>query len=354
MSAHPTNATLPEETLASDETPCELTLRETRALRGGGEHDGYWRLVRYDIKLNAARLKSLVKHRKLKIVGNMTKEVMVDRLHRHDQGLLYYETCSTDELSHFLRRRKLESPPMGQRTRSDFDEQVIISMLCEADRTQTFIHLYALPSEVRVLIYEHYCAHFGYEALCAPTQPPLARVSRQVRQEVLSVFYSNGIFGIHITYPLPRCRLAPMTATFFNALHPEYLAQIRKLQIYICSQQDPYIEDMQHVPVAVDIEIVPGGMGYRLHVDQNVSEVLEVAMEERDLDNDDEEDEVDLSQLAQQMIEQATRPVVDRITGRANNKNKLCLSDIYRFGWVLQEIWERARQSPYMLTNDDM
>ncbi|OQO02432.1 hypothetical protein B0A48_11959 [Cryoendolithus antarcticus] len=251
---------------------------------GGGVHDSYWRIA--DCRQSSYEsLRMMIREQKLGVIDfGSSRELVCDRMDRFTCGLIQYHRCEIHELQQFVKQRGI-----AYQKYDDADD--LVSKLCEADKKQTFTRMSALPSEIRVLIYEHYCAHFSYEALYAPTQPPLACVSHQVRQDVLPVFYSNAVFGIH---------------------------------------GDPYVEGMQNTPVAVNIEIALGGMGYKLHVDEDVSAVLEVAMEERDSDNEDEEDEVDLSQLAQQMIEQEIQSVVASIVERADSKGKLCLGDIYR------------------------
>lgn len=96
-----------------------------------------------------------------------------------------------------------------------------------------------LPAEVRTIFYKTYCAPFADNPLTLPTYPPLPRVNKQLRKEVLPIFYSSCTFSINLqagdhTYHdrIPHVlRMQRDTTLFFKSLEPCMLACIQKLDV---------------------------------------------------------------------------------------------------------------------------
>nr|OQO22501.1 hypothetical protein B0A51_08678 [Rachicladosporium sp. CCFEE 5018] len=103
-----------------------------------------------------------------------------------------------------------------------------------------FNRLRDLPSELHSMIYDLYCSGFPEQELHAPTQPPLARVCRQLRQAVLPAFYSQCALRIYASYPLPICQLELKSALFFADIDHGHLALIISLQICIPQEDEDY------------------------------------------------------------------------------------------------------------------
>lgn len=154
--------------------------------------DTYWRLETHD----STSVESL--REQLKSVGWKPEAVfykfeLIEFVHRLERGFLCYESCTTDELVQFARAHRIEIQDPENRERES-----LVQVLEEADEYASFEKLFDLPAEMRNRIYEAYLAEFP-KGLDCPSQPPLTRTSRQVRAEVLPLFYSETTFVIHLT-----------------------------------------------------------------------------------------------------------------------------------------------------------
>ncbi|KAK6417943.1 hypothetical protein LTR95_017267 [Oleoguttula sp. CCFEE 5521] len=225
-------------------TPEEGAARELRNAQDmllfseGGHHDSYWRIANYTHLLDEHdELVEIARERDIKPRGLLQKDQsIVNGLNRFARGLLDYSRCSMTELEIFVQQRGI--------TRKRWPSAAKLSAQLEAaDDAHEFVRLLELSSEVRLGIYKYYCSHFSHMGLCQPTPPPRADTCRQLRQEVLPVFYSQCIFQIHLTYPLPKCRLTSKTASYFMALNPAYLARIRKWQVCVYHEADSIDEN---------------------------------------------------------------------------------------------------------------
>jgi hypothetical protein len=91
------------------------------------------------------------------------------------------------------------------------------------------------------MIYEFYMDSFRvapytvYETrvLLLPNQPPLGRVSRQLRQEVLTLFYESFCFQLRFWAPPSRSKWPPsvISQRFLSSLEPSLLGKIRTLEL---------------------------------------------------------------------------------------------------------------------------
>ncbi|KAK5698585.1 hypothetical protein LTR17_023536 [Elasticomyces elasticus] len=109
---------------------------------------------------------------------------LADRLQR---SLVCYNRCSNDELLKFMQDRGIAAPSaMFWRTR-------FIDSIIKADQQTTFGRFMDLVPELRVMVYEYYLADFPNSLVC-PVQPPMSRVSRQTRTEVLPMFCDQTQF----------------------------------------------------------------------------------------------------------------------------------------------------------------
>lgn len=118
-----------------------------------------------------------------------------------------YHQWSTRKLDQSVRARKLTSPPLPGRQRSNF-----IDALEDADREPQFDHFLNLPAEIRNMIYaftfpgDYECGlRHSKRWRCTACRreigakpPALLSVSRQVRQEALAVYYKQEIFVLGI------------------------------------------------------------------------------------------------------------------------------------------------------------
>jgi hypothetical protein len=120
----------------------------------------------------------------------------------------------------------------------------LVTALMAADKEKKFFKLFELPAELRKAIYSYYICDFGTtedrsedgntskEALVTPAQPPLTKVSRQVRKETLPIFYDSCNFRIQFKTYKSQARLLPEDKSlhFLTHLSPDNLLSIRSLE----------------------------------------------------------------------------------------------------------------------------
>lgn len=190
--------------------------------------DTYWRLSNHD----STSVKELRK--RLRSVGctpnsRITKEALVEFTHLVERGLLCYDPCTKSELLSFAKARKVE-------IETNEGRKSLIQKLKDADENATFEKILDLPAELRNHIYEAYLAEFA-EQLDCPSQPPLARTSRQMRAEVLPLFYGTKTFRFHVTKRFKRnndtdgilkltLEFPIRTYAFINSLEEKHISRI--------------------------------------------------------------------------------------------------------------------------------
>jgi hypothetical protein len=210
----------------------------------------YWKLE-YSARANATKDKQ---REALQTVGcrpaqSLKQKELFARVASKEQGLLYYDDCTLSELETFSRDRGLQTSPLLSQMKDSQKHRFLATGLIVADRLWTFSRLFELPPELRKLIYEFYVCDLGIvgthtgtgfrpsrkHSLDTPVQPPLAQVSRQLRQEVLPVFYCEC--RIHITFGGMTCgrhriQLDRHSRSLVTQLHlSDHLALLRKLEI---------------------------------------------------------------------------------------------------------------------------
>ena len=163
------------------------------------------------------------------------------RLHtmllRCERSLLLYEGCKLEELLRFIAQRRLQQGDTQRKA-------IMVKTLELADEEARFENFLQLPPELRVAIYELSFSDEDLSDLVAPVQPPIARVSRQLRSEVLGVFYDHihvrtNFFAVKSSRT-PRyagsciqLRELPDFATFIRRTSEEHLALIRHWKIIV-------------------------------------------------------------------------------------------------------------------------
>lgn len=106
-------------------------------------------------------------------------------LERSDRNLLYYGSCSIEELQLFVKARGAQYPKRN-RTR----QETLIALLEKIDDNARFEKMLDLPAELRVYIYEFYFAGLSHGTGLVPVrpQPPLMMVCRLLRREASDIF----------------------------------------------------------------------------------------------------------------------------------------------------------------------
>ena len=155
------------------------------------------------------------------------------------RGLLSYDACSIDELRRFVEARSLPLPKQFFQSKADF-----INALELDDDEGCFPKFTDLPAELRVRIY---AMVFGkVQVIRVPRQPPLSQVSRQLRQEVLPIFFSTCTFTFRICVERVNREpkyFIPNGFTAFFEMRDEYVGSVKKLMIQLYNISSP-IKDL--------------------------------------------------------------------------------------------------------------
>ncbi|KAK5717456.1 hypothetical protein LTR17_016070 [Elasticomyces elasticus] len=202
----------------------------------------YWCLEKYDninMSVMKARLQVLDGRR---TVFPFCRQTLVDYMQRLDRGLLRYDLCETDELLRFATARQITihgyTTNNSKTVTMRRNHATLVEQLQRADEHATF-PLTRLPPELRVRVYELYLTQFRC-VLKAPTQPPLARTCRMLREEVLPTFYFRTTFVVTLQMHTGDARSDGTllrfdldSIAFLETLSPDHLSRVRSLQFNI-------------------------------------------------------------------------------------------------------------------------
>ncbi|KAK3702019.1 hypothetical protein LTR37_015133 [Vermiconidia calcicola] len=212
------------------------------------ELDFYWRLGNYGNVHKEVLRSRLIAAGYKDVRGKMAKDDLVVKAQRLDRGWIIYQNCTDLDLATFMRERGLMRPETWQPISWSERRESIIRFLCRADAELKFNRFVDLPAELRKRVYELYVEALP-EVLETPTQPPLARVSRLLRQEVLPVFYSLRTFAIRLVLdesrPRPGWRLDAASSTFLHNLANGQISNIRTIELNVtrrCGHNRDYFQ----------------------------------------------------------------------------------------------------------------
>ncbi|KAI5359872.1 hypothetical protein Slin15195_G117320 [Septoria linicola] len=192
-----------------------------------GSNDNYWRF-----RLSGYKSKSqwAAEFRDSGYHCPSTDDVLDVALLKFSSRPNYMNVVDKHQLRKFVTDRKLMKNPNGLRQSS-------------ADKSPTFEKVAELPAELRVRIYGFYLSYLP-ETLHRPTQPPLARLNKMMRDKVLTEFYKTIRFEIHFNLIKPRrgssqCRISMDTGAmvFLLNMRSEDVAIVRHLQICLIGKQ---------------------------------------------------------------------------------------------------------------------
>jgi hypothetical protein len=199
-----------------------------------GEANQYWKLGE-SRDLSVQVLKERLKFKAYYFTNKATKARLLHLLSRGERGLFIYEKYAVAELKRFCANRQIRLPEVERKAN-------LIGHLEREDENGTFTRLLDLPPELRNRIYT---LHFeGFEPMLRPIPPPIACVSRQMRQETLLLFYQTSTpiiafynaenpsqnQGLRISKTI-RIHPDRPTWTLFRTTPQDYLANIRKFQL---------------------------------------------------------------------------------------------------------------------------
>ena len=177
--------------------------------------DEYWRLERPSHSTKAEILKGQLREKAYYFKPSATKDRLRNVVVRCELGFLSYDKYPAKELKELCKQRRLE---LGAVTTKDN----LVQILELADDNATFDRFLDLPPELRNRIYT-----FHFDAFASaefPTTPPIARVSRQLRQETLVLFYQA--FKIRIS----TCTYA--TKRLFVSMPIHCLENLRRFEVH--------------------------------------------------------------------------------------------------------------------------
>lgn len=151
------------------------------------------------------------------------------------RGLLSYDGVSFRELKLFAKQRAL--PLAVSSISSTLTPTILKAQLEKADEDATFDRFSELPPELREMIFVHFFGSLdsldSSSAWTSPkSQPPITRVSREIRKESLLLFYEHCKFMlcvINVAVSHKAFRLHPTTANFL-ASTPNF-ARIKLLKL---------------------------------------------------------------------------------------------------------------------------
>ncbi|RMZ33217.1 hypothetical protein D0859_02681 [Hortaea werneckii] len=154
-------------------------------------HDSYWKLNLPHLKI--AEMHDILKSRNYHVAKRWTSDLLRSALLRSEQGHMSYHNCSSDELRRLIRARKIETSLLGLK----LPKSELVDILQSEDQRPKFHRFQELPPELRNRIYEYHFASF-HQPICAPSQPPITKVSSLLRRETLQLFYHSCVFEVHL------------------------------------------------------------------------------------------------------------------------------------------------------------
>ncbi|KXT13511.1 hypothetical protein AC579_4160 [Pseudocercospora musae] len=201
-----------------------------------GEYDSYWRVFDAGVS-DESHITTAEVRKKIRAGGYLvpagTREDTVALFKRMDNDLPDYNRCLSDELYKFAFDRSLIT--QEQKTARALSAQALRQMLRAADDNATFDNFRRLPPAVRVMVYDRYMAEFPL-VLEHPTQPPLTRTNKFIRNEAMPSFHKASKFKLTFTILLQpysgRQTLAfhplhPSSLAYFNALSQQSIGEIQ-------------------------------------------------------------------------------------------------------------------------------
>lgn len=315
---------------------------QLRHIKQGHPSDRYWRLPNYALSNQVSEIRHHLKfHNYPHTLPSSAFPSLLQNLARSLPG---YEKCKTAELRLFALQRRLTTiVDIPNANRQDLAKALRL-----ADQTPQFHRFLELPPELRTAIYTFYCAGFADEPLTLPTYPPLARVNRQLREEVLPVFYSECTFavglttGIHSDLQLASAagavggiphvlRMQRETTLFLKSLSAEHLGHIQRFEITFDSRHPGMGAETFKLRVGVPRR---GREGMAKVVVQKAwQDCYDCGMVHPWCER-----EVGAEQL--RVLEGRVKGFVEGIQKRGEGENHLLIADVYRLRSMLEAFCE--------------
>jgi hypothetical protein len=275
-------------------------------------HDHYWQL-REGYPASKQHLTDILLHTGYEVKKSANKDELQSLVRRAWMGRLCYDKCSHLDLKQFAVARDLVD------ARKKPTKRWLADRLIAGDDNRSFMKIFDLPPELRRLIYEFYISDFNEDSLEEPTQPPLARTCRMMRNEVLPMFYSKCMFDLKFsTMPSHdtsnvRFRMDPSSFIWLATLAPGCIGDIRQLGIQF--KDAAFVLDYKTGAFWVDIDLNAGSKLCRT----------------------DSNDEMGKKE---QQVRSEVRKVLKKVFIRERGK-RLTLQDLYDVGSAVERALDR-------------
>ncbi|KAK5127359.1 hypothetical protein LTR85_006698 [Meristemomyces frigidus] len=236
-----------------------------------GTLDSYWKLDDYRIETTKS-LQKRARDAGYKVSSNMQRSYLMTLMHRIDRKMLCYDLCTSEERNKFGRDRGV----VGS-SGSPLRPVTVTHDLRGADEGWVFRRFTDLPPELRSRVYTFYMAALP-DMLTTPSQPPLARTSKLIRNEALPVFYNECTFELMFVRINRRdsqgvcesiLRPTQDTICFLETLTKESVEDIRNLQISLATRDTPD-KGYLHPFCTCAIRLSNVGTGYSVRVQKLV------------------------------------------------------------------------------------
>ncbi|KXT13530.1 hypothetical protein AC579_4152 [Pseudocercospora musae] len=252
----------------------QFTLHTTHSKH---QHDDYWKLQSYS-SWTAHRMKESLELRHYAVGKSYSKDKLEEALLRSDCGMQSYADKSHDDLRALIHNRGVDASHVirGSKVGSRGD---LLSLLKTADMNPRFERFSDLPPELRNKVYEHYFSEIR-QTLYAPSEPPITRVSRDIRKETIKMYYDSCTFVFVLRLPKTSdCSLGlrslqadaraltfpSQMRLFMTSVSPEHLAYVRKMVIQLVPYHEKELFYRDPKYKAISIWIDEEGSDYDVH-----------------------------------------------------------------------------------------
>ncbi|KXS99828.1 hypothetical protein AC578_8875 [Pseudocercospora eumusae] len=243
------------------------------------QHDDYWKLQSYN-SMTAQQMRELLQKRRYAVGKSDSKDKLEEALLRSDCGMQSYADQSDDDLRALVRSRGVDASHVicGNKvgTRGD-----LLSLLKNADMNPRFEKFSDLAAELRNKIYEHYFSEIR-QSLYAPSEPPITRVSRDIRQETIKMYYDSCTFDFVLRLPKTsqalgrrslqaharRLTIPSQMRLFMSSVSPNHLAYVRKVNIQLVPHHERESAYQNDAHTALSIEVSEEGLDFTVESDQ--------------------------------------------------------------------------------------
>lgn len=246
-------------------------------------------------------------------------------MNRLEKGLMTYDACSYEELLRYCVQRHIPVTGSNIRKTNGSKRELMVTLL-NADEEHVFHRFTELPPEVRNLIYGF---SFEYFEACrtrgaARPPPPIAQVSRLLRNETLPLFYKDEYFMADFDMG-STLGIEQSKANDFVNIAPELFALIRTFMF--------------------DLDLHPCWSWWTVQLDLRGAG-YEITFREGN------EPEIDIPDDAvRQRVDRELREVIEIVAGRVGENETIELRPEDWF--TLRKLFESAQEELHQRFSDD-